>query len=754
MGFTFTVTQVMVIRELLVIFLGNELSIAIVLSNWLLLEAAGSFFLGRRLKAFAAATGYALSQLLIALLLPLTLYGIRCLRDMMGLSIGEGASLLQIFFWTAVVLAPLGIVAGVLFTLACALHADFSDAPSLSLGKVYFYEGLGAGVGGILYTFLFIPLLKAFEVALLLGIANLLCGIFLLSIAREKGPSRHVTAGLLWSFLIAGVALLTLSGAGTWEKASLDRQWTGLQVLASRWSPYGNVTVGRREDQLTFFSNGIPACTVPVPNIAFAEELVHYPLVLHPSPKTILLIGGGPGGVLAEILKHPVDEVHYTETDPVMIRVLREHLAPLTRRELEHPLVRVHALDGRLFVKTTGHTFDAVLLNLPSPTTLELNRFYTVEFFTEISRLLGDRGVLALPLPGSGTYLSQELRNLNLCILLSLKQVFPAVQVIPGEVHLLLAFTSPVPWPPSAGTLIDRLRERHIPTQFFLAPQIQLKLEPHRLKWLDDSLKRGGTVELNRDAHPFGLYYGIAYWNTRFHPFMQVFWHRVAGLRLWHLAAPLLILIGAALALGRKRPLNGQRGILVWVVGSTGFFGMASNILLLFAFQTLLGYAYHWTGFLIASFMAGLAWGSLIMNRKLAEVRNPAATLAAIESCIVLFTLLLMTLLAFSYAFAQDQDILSVTQYGFIPASAGAGFLVGLEFPLAGRLYASGGEAVARTAGTLYAADLVGAFLGSLLLGVVLVPALGILKTLAVILLLKTASWTFTRLANRSSPSL
>jgi len=50
MGFTFTIIQVMVIRELLVIFVGNELSIAIILANWLLLEAAGSFLLGKRAK--------------------------------------------------------------------------------------------------------------------------------------------------------------------------------------------------------------------------------------------------------------------------------------------------------------------------------------------------------------------------------------------------------------------------------------------------------------------------------------------------------------------------------------------------------------------------------------------------------------------------------------------------------------------------------------------------------------------------------
>ena len=79
------------------------------------------------------------------------------------------------------------------------------------------------------------------------------------------------------------------------------------EILDSRWSPFGNVTVVRREEQLTFFSNGTPLCNVPVPNIGFVEELVHYPLLLSPSPKNVLIVGGGFGGVIQEILKHPVE---------------------------------------------------------------------------------------------------------------------------------------------------------------------------------------------------------------------------------------------------------------------------------------------------------------------------------------------------------------------------------------------------------------------------------------------------------------
>lgn len=761
MGFTFTITQVVVIRELLVVFLGNELSIAIVLANWLLLEAAGSFFLGRRLAGAASEKGFAFLQWLVSLLLPLTIYGIRCLRDIMGLSIGEGASLLQIFVWSAMILAPLGLVDGVLFALACTVHSDFSDRSSRSVGKVYFFEGLGAGAGGIIYTFLLVPFLNSFAVALLLGMANLISGILLLSVGKDGGTDGRrglrtalpVMAGLLWIFLIANSACFILSCARGLEKSSLDRQWTGLQILASRWSPYGNVTVGRREDQFTFFSNGIPVCTAPIPNIAFAEEMVHYPLLSLSDPKTVLIVGGGPGGVIAEVLKHPLDEVHYAEIDPLLIQAVREHPTPLTIRELGDPRVRIHAVDGRLYIKTAPRTFDAILLNLPPPSTLELNRFYTAEFFAEAFRSLTDGGVLALHLPGSGTYLSRETRDLTLSIRRSLQSVFPAVHLFPGEIHQILAFASAGP-APSPDRLIERLRESGIPTRFFREPHIRLKLDANRIQWLEDSLSRGAAVKPNRDAYPFGLYYAIAHWNAQFHPALQSFWRKVAELRLWHLAAPLLLLACAALVARRKGGENRQRGALIWVVGSTGYFGTATALLLIFAFQTLYGHAYQWIGLLIAFFMAGLAWGSGIMNRRLAAMRNPGAVLAAMELFIILFVALEMTLLAFSYSSGLGPLGHSAVKYGFIAASAGAGCLVGLEFPLAALLFSRGGEGVARTAGTLYAADLFGAFLGSLLVGVVLVPALGILQTLALTLFLKAAALALIRATSLASGTM
>jgi spermidine synthase len=742
MGFTFTITQVMVIRELLVIFMGNELSTAIILANWLLLEAAGSFLLGKRANELGLGRrGYAFLQMLVSVLLPLTIYGIRSLRDIMGLATGEGASLVAIFSWTAPLLAPLGVVDGIMFAVGCRLHSDRAQKGASSVGKVYLLEAVGAGGGGALYTFFFIPFFTSFQVAFFLAAANLISALLLISGEEEKDTWKNkALTGSLWGVLLANVLFLILPGAQGLEKSSTARQWRGLQVLDSRWSPYGNVTVGRREEQLTFFANGMPVCNAPVPDIARVEEMVHYPLLLIPSPRRVLIIGGGFGGVIGEVLKHPVDEVDYTEIDPLIIRMIQENLTPLTRPEIENPRLRIHNLDGRLFIKTTPEKFDGIILNLPHPSTLELNRYYTVEFFNEIYQSLNGEGVLSISIPGSETYLSPELRDLNLCLIRSLREVFPSVHVIPGEVNCILASAAQDSGPLLPELFIRRLRDRKIATRFLTEFQIRLKLEAQRRNWLEGSLRRGEAVKLNRDANPSGLYYGIAYWNAQFHPFVQTLWGKGKGLHLWHLALLLSLLTCGALPWRRKSEEEGARGVLICLVATTGFFGIAFNVLLIFSFQTLYGYAYHWIGLLIAAFMTGLALGSWTMTRSLEKIQKFFLTLVGVEILMVLFATLGIILLTLLYSPAWGQKILSGMRSAFLVLSGLSGYLVGLEFPLSSNIFSGRGEGVTRTAGILYAADLFGAWAGSLLVGVLFIPVLGILRTCAVILFLKLAS--------------
>ena len=175
-------------------------------------------------------------------------------------------------------------------------------------------------------------------------------------------------------------------------------------------------------------------------------------------------------------------------------------------------------------------------------------------------------------------------------------------------------------------------------------------------------------------------------------------------------------------------------------IAATGFTGMAADLIVIFAFQSLYGYVYHWIGLLITSFMAGLSLGGFLMSRHLARNRRDRATLLRLELALVLFWVLLPILLAALYGRMAHPLVSTALQPILFLLNALAGFLVGAQFPLANRVWLRDRKAQRGTTGVLYASDLVGAFLGSVLVSVVLIPVLGIVATCFVSVVLKLCS--------------
>jgi spermidine synthase len=177
------------------------------------------------------------------------------------------------------------------------------------------------------------------------------------------------------------------------------------------------------------------------------------------------------------------------------------------------------------------------------------------------------------------------------------------------------------------------------------------------------------------------------------------------------------------------------------------------SILLILSFQTLYGYAYGWIGLLVAAFMTGLALGSWMMNRDLQRSQDWTMTLIGLESFIALFCLLVIFILYFLYSSGKEPVNLWTDKIGFLLMNLLSGFWVGLEFPLSSMIFAGSEEGVGRTAGILYASDLLGAWAGALLVGVIFIPVLGILLTCGGIILLKLSSLALLGIAEFGFPN-
>lgn len=715
-GFGETVGQVMLIRELLVNFQGNELSLGVVFACWLLMMALGSWGLGKIAQRLPAQpSAFAFTVVLYAFLLFSQLLLARTVNTVIGIKPGEIAGLPSILFACFLVLTPLCLLHGFQFPFACRILAAQGGISAIQVGRIYIVEALGSMAGGALFTYFLVHYLVHLEIALFTVLLNLVAGIFLL---RPLLSWKFIfLKALIFALCLCGVIPLSLGSFGKLDFLSSQWQWRGQELVCSRNSVYQNIAITEKEGQINFFTGGVLFFTSPVPDIKFIEEISHFPLLHHPSPKMVLLIGGGIGGILEEVAKHPIAEIFYVEPDPMIIKTAEEYLPlPLLR----DPRIKVQYTDGRLFVKETKGKFEVVIMNLPPPSTLQVNRFYTREFFEDVWDILSPQGIFALGLPSSEAYMGEEMIRLNRGVFQTLREVFPVVSAIPNDFTIFLASPDPTLLPQTATEICQRFEERGLKTKLLTSSYIEYKLSPERVSRLTAYLYERG--EVNRDLRPVSTFHNLALWNAMFHPKLKGIFDLALEIRLWWFLPflPLFFLPIVNVLRRKEFPFTTVSLCLM----TTGFAGMTFSIAILFSFQISYGYLYQKIGIMIAAFMLGLALGGWGMNRIMPGLKQEVLALGWIEVFVAV------------YAFSLPWLIFVLGGFSSIPGEVPfsllnllAGFLTGLEFPLANKIYLRKVKGVAEVSGLLYAADLVGAVLGALFTAVLFIPLLGVINT-------------------------
>ena len=733
-GFTSVTAQVVLMRELLVVFYGNELALGVMLANWLLWTALGSSLLGlwarrtRNPRKFLAGL-----ETLVAFALPLTLLAVRGSKVFFQSVPGEILGPEPMFLTSFTTLSAFCVISGGLFAAGSRLFRDLTGATTAAAtGAVYLLEAAGSGLGGVLAGLALVRLLTPFEIAALLGVLNLLAACVLLS--HAGGKHRLLAASF--------VALAGLVGVGSCalEPLSLRMLWRGYHLVATRNSLYGSLAVVGTDASRSLFENGLIVMTVPDP--AAAEEAVHYALLEHPAPQRLLLIGGGVNGSVAEALMHPsLTRVDYVELDPMIFDLAAQYFPEAWEKIRSDPRVEVHALDGRHFLKSTTDSFDVIIVNLPDPHNAQLNRFYTEEFFREAAAKLRPGGIISFQVTSSENFISAELADFLRCLHHTLRAVFPEVAAIPGEtVHFFAAG--------KAGTLVTdpqelvrRLRERRLHTEYVREYFLPFRMSPDRMLDLELQIAPRPDTPVNHDFAPVAYYFDVALWSSRFHRTSGRWIETLAGVRFGRLLGATVLALAALLPClwlwpaGREeKSVARARRAAAFAVAAMGFTELGLEILLLLGFQALYGYVYHELTLLVALFMVGMAAGAYLALRR---TPGPGAShpgkelrlLAGLQITAAVSPLVLYGLLVElgHVSSAGGQRIASQMLFPLLALMAG--WLGGFQFLLAGRVYFAGAGPREGSPGVLYGLDLAGACLGALALSALLIPVYGFLRT-------------------------
>jgi spermidine synthase len=624
-------------------------------------------------------------------------------------------------------LAPVALLDGILFPLGCRGLEQFSQKREAA-ARVYLYQAVGSFGAALCFVLYLLAWLNPLELAFILLALSCCSAVFYLIASGQTGRLRNSIIILLTLSLCA----FFLKGLDRLHESSSRILWYEHDLQETRNSVYANIAVISKEDQYTFFANGIPYATTPQPT-SLIEEKVHLPMLSHTQPEKVLVIGGGAGGILSEILKHPVISIDYTEQDPLIISCFKEFAIPLTEYELNHEKVAIHPLEGRLYLKKTERLYDLILVNIPMPSTLLLNRYYTVEFFRLVKEHLAEGGLFTISLPGSETFLSEELKRLNRTIYTSLRKVFPGVTILAGNENIFIAADTDL-YSINTDSLIKRLGERDISAGLITDSYIRYKTDEERFGPLAGEISRGGGNKVNRDLHPSGVFESMVLLNVITSP---VFAELMAVMEDISLSACLIILCIALLMLLAYQKRSGKRTYIMTSIISTGFAGMFMNMTMILAFQIYYGYVYHYIGLLTSLFMLGLACGALFAMNISRQALFP------VEAAIVVHALLV-----FSFFAAGPEGLLTFSLIIFALCFL-SGVLTGAEYPLAVNLSWQSGRSISVIGSRLYAADLLGAFLGAIVTPVFLLPVMGIKNALLLIVVMKGGTLAMAYLGER-----
>jgi spermidine synthase len=677
-GVSSVVTQLLTIREFLTQFQGNEIVIALILFNWLILGGMGTLLARLVSKGYWQAKVNRLVWLSLCLggIPTLQMFAIRIFRDVFfihGSSVGFYPTLAYILL----MITPYSLLVGFVLPYSLfVLRTQKSDYPGT---RIYIIDNIGDVSGGALFSFILVFLFTPMQAILLANIPLLVTSYLLFRSNYRSHLGLFLGIGLSLTILLVGIFF---------ERASLASVEGTL--VHYKDSLYGRITVHQDREQFTLFEDGVPVFSSQ--NLAIAEETIHYPLAQHEKPRHILLISAE-GGVMAEIEKYRPEKVDYVELNPAVTTVLLRYglIKNISGLNIIHQ-------DGRAYLADTHQMYDAIIINLPEPHTFQINRFYTDQFFKLTRRHLSPKGILSFSMQGFDNYLAEPQRRKISSLYNTVIHYFPHVLLLPGQKIYFLCSTEPID-----TDIPVLLAAKDIATDY-IQGYYYGNLTQERIKRLNDLVDP--AVPKNSDKAPHLMrvmfFQWFAKYSTSPHGFVAVL---------------MVLCLIYLIRITREE----------FVLFTTGCMTMGSEILVIFAFQIFFGYIYFQIGIIITVFLAGLLPGAMLGRRLASRSRR---LLAFSDGLLIL---LLGTFILALVTVADRLPIAFFLIFGFLVS-----LICGFQFPVALTLKGDDNPAATR----FFSADLIGAASGTLFTSVFLIPYFGILWATVGLIGLKLMSLT------------
>ena len=323
---------------------------------------------------------------------------------MIGLLGGISAAVLFLTFaWMAapfrtilyVMVFMIGMLVGMEIPLVMrALNARqtaFNDLVS----SVLTFDYLGALAVSVLFPLVLAPQLGLTRTGFLFGMTNV--AVALWTIHAFRAELSHVGGRFLRAFAVMFILVAGFIGSDklvAWGERGLF----GDDIVYTTTTPYQRLVITSWKDDLRLYING---------NLQFSsrdeyryhEALVHPALQTLPWAKRVLILGGGDGLALREVLRYPhIEHVTLVDLDPAMTTAFRQRpeLVALNQASLSNKKVTVVNADAAIWLQNNSDMFDLAIIDFPDPASFALGKLYSVPFYATVKRHLSSHGLMVV----------------------------------------------------------------------------------------------------------------------------------------------------------------------------------------------------------------------------------------------------------------------------------------------------------------------------------------------------------------------
>jgi spermidine synthase len=287
-----------------------------------------------------------------------------------------------------------GILVGLEIPLLMRILKDEFEFKDL-VSHIFTFDYIGALLASILFPIVLVPHLGLIRTAMLFGILNVVVALWSVHVFREKIKSPG-------SLRAAGLAVLLALGIGFGYGENIlsfaESQTYPGKVVYAKSSPYQRIVLSRGRDHFRLYLNG---------NLQFdsRDEYRYHEALVHPglsavkNPKNVLVLGGGDGLAVREILKYPsVEHITLVDLDAEVTALFksRPELAEMNGHAFSNPKVEVIHADAFTWLRDCKTKFDFVTVDFPDPVNYSVGKLYSTSLYEELNKVMGEGAIAAI----------------------------------------------------------------------------------------------------------------------------------------------------------------------------------------------------------------------------------------------------------------------------------------------------------------------------------------------------------------------